>query len=258
MSDREYKVYYNGRLAKKIIAVNRGIAIKKAKGWFYRQRKASVKNKIQGKARLSLVVSDLHKEVNYHPHFDTIIDENNFLARSDIRRIVKESKGRLKQTSKKELRQLERTKRFREADSGERIKQLLIIPLLHRKGKKNYYYSITKDGHSRYIKLDGDTPDDCVAEIKEKGLSRIDESKNAFTKAIRLRLNCEAAKKFMWVIKVFDSDRMRRSKYENSTNVTAIEIIDGVIVFNPYWVMRTSEKEIIIEMRNKIREAEKK
>ena len=73
-----------------------------------------------------------------------------------------------------------------------------------------------------------------------------------------MRLNCEAAKKFMWVIKVFDSDRMRRSKYENSTNVTAIEIIDGVIVFNPYWVMRTSEKEIIIEMRNKIREAEKK
>jgi len=256
--DREYKVYHNGRLAKKIIAVNRGIAIKKAKGWFYRQRRASVKNKIRGKARLSLVISDLYKEVNYHPHFDTTIDENNFLARSDIRRIAKQSEGRLKQTSEKELRQLERTKKFQEADNSERIKQLLIIPLLHRKGRKNYYYSITKGGHSRYIKLESENPEDCVAEVKEKGLPKIDESKNAFTKAIRLRLNYEAAKKFMWVIKVFDSDRMRRSRYENSTDVTTIEIINAAVVFNPYWVMRTSEKEIIIEMRNKIREAEQK
>jgi hypothetical protein len=260
MADRKYKVYHNGKLTKKILAETRSFAVKKAKAWFYRQRKNNSKKKIEGKARVTLVVSDPYEEVSYHPNFDTSIDENNFLARSTIRRIVKQSKGGLKQSSKKELekdlRQIKRTKNFKAEDNRVKIRQLLSIPLLHKKGNECYYYSITENGRSKYIELESRTPDGCVVEIKKRKLFRMDESKNARLKMERLRINCEAIKKIIWVMRIFDGQRMQWIRYKNSRSVSSLEIKNTFILFNPNWVMRSTEKDIMVEARRRIREAE--
>jgi hypothetical protein len=182
------------------------------------------------------------------------------LSRSDIRRIVKQSEGGLKQNSKeeleKDLRQIRRTENFKIKHGRARIKQLLSVPLLHKKGNESYYYSITQNGHSRYIKLEGRTPDECAIEVRKRKLPRMDESKKARHKAEQLRMNCEAIKKIIWVMRIFDSQRMQWVRYKNSRSILSLEIKNRFILFNPNWVMRSTEKDIITEARQKISEVE--
>tara|TARA_B100000131_G_scaffold317848_1_gene360607 strand:+ start:258 stop:1175 length:918 start_codon:yes stop_codon:yes gene_type:complete len=140
----KYKIYYKGKLYHEVHAADRQEAAKKAKYWFYKQ---VGKGKLDGKARIVLMINDPNKEGKFTPDFNVQLAKNNFFLKEDADRIIKQSNGTLRYSTKKEIEkasqksggitQFTRTKRHRVFP-----KKVKGIPYLY-KWYDNYYYNIT-------------------------------------------------------------------------------------------------------------------
>ena len=137
-----YKVFYKNKQVKEVTALTRLLAVKSAKKWFY-DRVAC--NKMEGKARMVLRVSDPNKECNYYGGLNTKLDQNNYLLKEDCERILSQSKGILRLATKSEQEKAgEKIGRITQFITLKRhrypVKKVNGIPFLYKQNNTFFYY----------------------------------------------------------------------------------------------------------------------
>ena len=144
MSLVRYKIFYKGKTCHEVRALNRQDAARKAKYWFYRRVE---RGELSGKVRMVLTIDDPNKEGKFTPNFNVQLAKNNFFLKEDADRIIQQSNGVLRYSTKREIEkasqkignitQFTRTKRHRVL-----AKKVKGVPYLY-KWYDNYYYNIT-------------------------------------------------------------------------------------------------------------------
>lgn len=212
---KEYDVFLKGRQIFKVKEHTRSKAVKKAKNWFTKQvRSGRLKEGLNVRSVLS--VSDKYREVKFSKDkvFKTSIDENNFLRPEDLSRVVKESDGYLEKNNTKSKNKngpsSSQLKKTNKKLSYTRVKNIGPLPYVvySRTGSIFYYtknLSESKKLTSRYIRLNSNTIDGIVKEIKDRKLYKQDYSSTA-KKKVKILTKCagcirdlaKAASHFSW------------------------------------------------------------
>ena len=260
-----YQISYKGKPLREVEAQNRVLAIKKAKGWFERSSK---KLKLEGLARVVLTVSDPKKEAKYSCFLNVSSDEFNFLDKETANRVVSDSKGHLRLLRPKEVkdkskvpssvRQLHWHKKDRSADKKVRLKPL---PYLYTDGYGAIMYNIctqrrkTKNGKlircekRSYVRLKSKNIEKAIKEIKTARLHIKDKSSKKLEKYNKLKLSFQAFTKLKECLFYFDWAGFKHMKFDIKNKYGPFEIKDGIVLFNPNYIVVNSHKTICDQLR---------
>ena len=241
MSLVRYKIYYKGKPCHEVNALNRQDAARKAKYWFY---KRVDRGELSGKVRMVLTIDDPNKEGEFVPNFNVQLAKNNFFLKEDADRIIQQSNGMLRYSTKREIEkasqkighitQFTRIKRHRVLP-----KKVKGIPYLY-KWYDNYYYNITFKNQKT------------VGTVWRKGGSLNVESSPRWEGDGRKVWNSKSIKKSPACIKKGKMTSKHRSKLLRLQSPTELEAISEILDKRLYELDKSRDVKKKIE---KIRDA---